>query len=55
MSSTPRFLGVSVVLGLTADLLVGVGLAQPSRAAATPPSAAPSLPSSGAERASPTP
>jgi Protein of unknown function (DUF541) len=46
MSTRPRFLGVGVVLGLAAGLLVGVGLSQPGRAAAAAPSAAPSVPSS---------
>jgi len=53
MSTAPRFLSVGVVLGLAAGLLVGVVLAQPGRAAATTPSAAPSLPSSGAVAGAP--
>lgn len=38
MSSAPRFLGVGLALGLAAGLLVGVGLSQPTRAAAASPS-----------------
>jgi Protein of unknown function (DUF541) len=38
MSTPSRFLGIGVVLGLTAGLLVGVGLAQPGRASAASPS-----------------
>ena len=48
MSSTSRFLGTGAALGLAVGLLVGAGLAQPGRAAATTPSAAPSPPSGGA-------
>ena len=47
MSTTSRFLGVGVALGLAAGLLVGAGLTQPGRAAAATPSTAPSVPSSG--------
>jgi len=39
MSSTRRFLGLGIVFGLAAGLLIGVGLTQPGRAAATDPSA----------------
>ena len=48
MSSTSRFLGTGAALGLAVGLLVGLGLAQPGRAAATTPSSAPTLPSGGA-------
>ena len=48
MSTTSRFLGVGIALGLAAGLLVGVGLTQPGRAAATTPSTAPAVPSAGA-------
>lgn len=48
MSSTSRFPGTGVALGLAVGLLVGLGLAQPGRAAATTPSAAPTVPSGGA-------
>jgi Protein of unknown function (DUF541) len=41
MSSTSRFLGLGIALGLAGGLLVGVGLARPGRAAATTPSSAP--------------
>jgi hypothetical protein len=41
MSTAPRILGIGVVLGLAAGLLVGVGLAQPGRAAAATPSPVP--------------
>jgi hypothetical protein len=47
MSTTSRFPGLWVALGLAAGLLIGVGLTQPGRAAAAAPSAAPSVPSSG--------
>jgi len=47
MSATSRFLGLGVALGLAGGLLVGVGLTQPGRAAATTPSAEPSLPAVG--------
>ena len=47
MSTTPRFLGIGIALGLAAGLLVGVGLTAPGRAAATTPSAAPIPPQSG--------
>ncbi len=46
MSTTSRFLGLGIALGLAAGLLVGVG--QPGRATATTPSAAPALPAAGA-------
>ena len=45
MSATSRFLGLGIALGLACGLLVGVGLTQPGRAAATTPSSAPSAPS----------
>jgi hypothetical protein len=48
MSTTSRFLAFGVVLGLVAGLLVGVGLTQPGRVAATTPSAAPRIATSGA-------
>ena len=48
MSSTSRFLGTGAAFGLAVGLLVGLGLAQPGRAAATTPSSAPTLPSGGA-------
>ena len=48
MSSTSRFLGTGAALGLAVGLLVGAGLAQPGRAAATTPSSAPTPPSGGA-------
>jgi len=47
MSSTPRFIGIGIVVGLAAGLLVGVGLTAPGRAAATSPSAAPTTPVGG--------
>jgi hypothetical protein len=47
MSTKSRFLGIGVVIGLVAGLLVGVGLTQPGRATAATPSAAPNIPSSG--------
>jgi hypothetical protein len=47
MSSPSRFLGIGVVLGLAAGLLVGVGLAQPGRAAAASPSPLPQVVSGG--------
>jgi hypothetical protein len=53
MSSASRFLAVGVALGLAAGLLLGLGLTQPGRAAAATPSAAPSLPSSGAVAGAP--
>ena len=53
MSPASRFLGVGVVLGLAAGLLVGAGLSQPGRAAAAAPSAAPTVPSSGAVAGAP--
>jgi hypothetical protein len=48
MSATSRFLGAGIAFGLAAGLLVGVGLAQPGRAAATTPSAPPTAQSGGA-------
>jgi hypothetical protein len=53
MSTTSRFLGVGVALGLAAGLLVGVGLTGPSRAAAATPSTAPSVSASGAVSVAP--
>jgi Protein of unknown function (DUF541) len=54
MSTTSRFVGVGVALGLAAGLLVGVGLTQPGRAAAAAaPSTAPSIPSGGIAIAAP--
>jgi hypothetical protein len=47
MSRAPRFLAVGVALGITAGLLVGVGLTHTGRAAAAEPSAAPSVASGG--------
>ena len=47
MSTTARFLGLGAALGLAAGFLVGVGLTQPGRAAATTPSTAPALPAAG--------
>ena len=47
MSTTPRFLALGTALGLAAGLLLGLGLTQPGRAAATSPSAAPRVPSTG--------
>ena len=54
MSTTSRFLGLGVALGLAGGLLVGVGLTQPGRAAATTPSAAPRIASSGGAAMAPT-
>jgi len=48
MSSTSRFLGVGVALGLAGGLILGVGLTQPGRATAATPSASPTTLSSGA-------
>lgn len=48
MSTTSRFLGMGIVIGLVVGSLVGIGLTQPGRAAATSPSAAPNIPSGGA-------
>jgi hypothetical protein len=45
MSITSRFLGLGIALGLACGLLVGVGLMQPGRAAATTRSSALSAPS----------
>ena len=53
MTTASRFLGVGVVLGLAAGLLVGMGLTQPGRAAAAAPSAAPSVLSDGAVAVAP--
>ena len=47
MSATSRFLGLGIALGLACGVLVGVGLMQPGRAAATTRSSAPSEPSGG--------
>ncbi len=47
MSTTARFLGLGIALGLAAGMLVGVGLTPPGRAAATTPSAAPRIATSG--------
>jgi len=47
MSTTSRFLGVGVALGLAAGLLVGMGLTQPGRATASTPTAAPRIGSDG--------
>jgi hypothetical protein len=47
MSTPSRFLGIGVALGLAVALVVGMGLTGPGRAAASTPSAAPSVPSSG--------
>ena len=46
MSTTSRFLGLGVALGLAGGLLVGGAVTQPGRAAATTPSAAPRIASS---------
>ena len=46
MSTTSRFLGLGVALGLAGGLLVGGAITQPGRAAATTPSAAPRMASS---------
>ena len=54
MSTTSRFLGLGVVLGLAAGLLVGVGLTQPGRVAATTPTAAPRVASGGGAAIAPT-
>jgi hypothetical protein len=54
MSTTSRFLGLGVVLGLAAGLLVGVGLTQPGRASATTPTAAPRVASGGGAAIAPT-
>jgi hypothetical protein len=48
MSTASRFLGTGVVIGLAMGLLVGVGLTQPGRAAASGPSGAPQAASSQA-------
>lgn len=48
MSAASRLLGIGVALGLAAGLLVGAGLTQPGRAAATTLSPAPSVSSGGA-------
>jgi hypothetical protein len=47
MSTAPRILGIGVVLGLAAGLLVGIGLTQPGRAAAASPSPFPQVVSGG--------
>ncbi|MGO9180231.1 MAG: SIMPL domain-containing protein [Candidatus Limnocylindrales bacterium] len=54
MSTTSRFLGLGVVLGLAVGLVAGVGLIQPGRATATTPSAAPRIVSSGGAAIAPT-
>jgi hypothetical protein len=54
MSTTPRLLGIGAALGLAAGLLVGVGLTQPGRAAATTPIAAPRVASGGGVATAPT-
>ena len=54
MSTMSRFLGLGVVLGLVAGLLVGVGLTQPGRVAATTPIAAPRVASGGGVAIAPT-
>lgn len=48
MTTPPRFLGIGLALGLAAGLFLGHGLAQPGRAAAVVPSAAPGPASHGA-------
>jgi hypothetical protein len=53
MSIRSQFLGVGVALGLAAGLLVGVGLTQPSRAAAATPSTAPITSAGGAVSVAP--
>ena len=55
MSTTPRFLGIGIALGLVAGLLVGVGLTAPGRAAATTPSDAQIPPSGGSAVGAPGP
>lgn len=47
MSTSSRFVGLGVAVGLAAALVVGVSLTGPRLAAAAGPSAAPSVPSSG--------
>jgi len=47
MSTTPRFLGIGIALGLVAGLLLGVGLTAPGRAATPSSSTAPVAPSGG--------
>ena len=54
MSTMSRFLGLGVVLGLVAGLLVGVGLTQPGRVAATTPIAAPRVASGSGTAIAPT-
>lgn len=53
MSTTPRFLGLGVVLGLAAGLLGGVAFAASGRAADPTPSATPSVPSGAAPGSAP--
>ncbi|MGO9179072.1 MAG: SIMPL domain-containing protein [Candidatus Limnocylindrales bacterium] len=53
MSTTSRFLGIGAALGLAVGLLVGVGLTQPGRAAATTPTAAPRVASGGGAAVAP--
>jgi Protein of unknown function (DUF541) len=48
MSTTQRFFGAGIALGLAGGLLVGVGLAQPGRAVAITPSSAPTAHSDAA-------
>ena len=55
MSTTPRFLGIGIAIGLAAGLLVGVGLTAPGRAAATTPSAAQIPPPGGTAVGAPGP
>ncbi len=54
MSTTSRFLGLGVALGLAGGLLVGGAITQPGRAAATTPSAAPRIASSEGAAMAPT-
>ncbi|MGO9208343.1 MAG: SIMPL domain-containing protein [Candidatus Limnocylindrales bacterium] len=54
MSTTSRFLGLGVALGLAGGLLVGGAITQPGRAAATTPSAAARIASSEGAAMAPT-
>jgi hypothetical protein len=54
MSTTSRFLGIGVALGLVAGLLVGMAITQPDRATAATPIAAPRIVSSGGATIAPT-
>ena len=54
MSTTSRFLGIGVALGLVAGLLVGMAITQPGRATAATPIAAPRIVSSGGATIAPT-